>query len=74
MEDTNTCIVPAALTPLCTDEERESFKEEWDYATIIGISMFLSTNSRPYITYAVNQCARCTHCPRNIHAAIYVDT
>ena len=30
--------------------------------------MFLSTNSRPDIAYAVNQCARFTHCPRNIHA------
>ena len=68
MEDANTAKTPAATTPLCADKEGELFSEEWDYATIVGMLMFLSTNSRPDIAYAVNQCARFTHCPRNIHA------
>ena len=68
MEDANTAKTPAATTPLCADKEGELFSKEWDYATIVGMLMFLSTNSRPDIAYTVNQCARFTHCPRNIHA------
>ena len=29
--------------------------------TIIGMQMFLSTDSRPDIAYAINQCAKSTH-------------
>ncbi len=68
MEDDNTAKSPAATTPLCADKEEELFREELNQATIVGMLMFPSTNSRPDIVYAVNQCARFTHCPRNIHA------
>ena len=54
MEDANTCITPAALIPLCADKEGESFKDKWNYATIVGMLMVLSTNSRPDISYDVN--------------------
>ena len=30
--------------------------------------MYLSTNTRPDITFAVNQCARFTHNPKNSHS------
>ena len=54
MEDANTVKTPAATTPLCADKDGELFSELWDYATIVGMPMFLSTNSRPDIAYAVN--------------------
>ena len=54
MEDANTCITPAALTRLCVYKEGGSFKEKWDYTTIVGMLMFLSTNSRQDIAHAVN--------------------
>ena len=59
MEYSNTAKTPAATTPLCVDKEGELFGEEWDYATIVVMLMFLSINSRPDI-HAVNQCARFT--------------
>ena len=34
----------------------------------MGILLYLSNNSRPDIAYAVNQCARFTHNPRDSHA------
>ena len=30
--------------------------------------MYLATNSRPYIAYSVNQCARLNHIPKQSHA------
>ena len=68
MEDANTAVTPSATTPLFIDTDGNPFKETWDYATVIGMLMFLSTNSRPDIAYAVHQCARFTHCPRESHA------
>ena len=67
MEDANTCIIPATLTPLCSDKEVESFKEEWDYTPIIGMLTFLSTNLRPDPAYAVHQFSIFTLYPRNSH-------
>ena len=68
MEDSNTCPTPAAPTPLHIDNDGDPFEESWEYPEIVGMLMFLATNSRPDIAYAVNQCARFTHCPRASHA------
>ena len=68
MDSSNTAVTPATTTPLHIDPEGEHFSESWEYASILGMLMFLSTNSRPDIAYAVNQCARFTHCPRASHA------
>ena len=69
MEDCNSVGTPASTTPLNTDKEGDKFLESWDYATVIGMLMYLSTNSRPDIAYAVHQCARFTHSPKHSHAA-----
>ena len=68
MENANSCKTPASPTPLHLDSEGEPFNESWDYASIVGMLMYLAGNSRPDIAYAVHQCARFTHCPRNSHA------
>ena len=68
MENSNTAVTPCSTTPLNIDTEGDPFSEEWDYATVIGMLMFLSTNSRPDIAYSVHQCARFTHCLRASHA------
>ena len=65
MESCNNVKIHAALTPLVKDVDRESFNEAWDYATVIGMLMYLSTNTRPSIVFAVSQCARFTHIPKN---------
>ena len=68
MEDSNSSPTPASPTPLFIDKYGDSFEESWEYPEIVGMLMFLATNSRPDIAYAVNQCARFTHCPRASHA------
>ena len=68
MENCNTVNTPALTTPLGIDKLGEPFKEDWDYASIVGMLMYLANNSRPDIAYAVHQCARFTHCQRNSHS------
>ena len=58
---------PAAATPLGKEEDGNSRKEQWSYASVIGMMLYLASNSRPDIAFAVNQCARFTHCANNQH-------
>jgi hypothetical protein len=67
MVDSNRNITPATTTPLGTDAKGDPFKEDWDYASVIGMLLYLSSNSRSEIQFAVHQCARFTHCPKNSH-------
>ena len=70
MIDCNTAVTaPSSTNPLGTNKSVESYNESWEYTEqIVGMLMFLATNSRPNITYAVNQYARFTHNPRASHA------
>jgi hypothetical protein len=67
MEDCNAKGTPASPTPLSTDANGKMFDEEWEYASAVGMAMYLSSNSRPDIQFAVHQCARFTHCPKASH-------
>ena len=58
---------PAASLPLEKHEDGAPRKEKWSYASVIGMLLYLSTNSRPDISFAVNQCARFTHCANSQH-------
>ena len=69
MEDCHAKESPAQATPLGTDTDGELFSEDWDYASVVGMLLYLSSNSRPDIQFAVHQCARFTHTPRKSHAA-----
>ena len=40
---------------------------EWNYASIVGMSLYVSNNTRPDITYAVSQVARFTAKPKMSH-------
>ena len=68
IESCNNAKTPAALTPLATDVDGDLFNESWDYTTVVGMLIYLSKNSRPDITYTVNQCDRFTHNPKGSHA------
>ena len=48
-------------------DTRSPMNETWNYASIIGMLMYLSSNSRPDIQFAVHQCARFTHNPKKSH-------
>ncbi len=67
MQDCNAKPTPACASPIGTDADGPRCKESWDYASVIGMLMYLMSNSRPNIQYAVHQCARFTHSPRASH-------
>jgi len=67
MEDCNAKPTPACTTPLGTDAEGPRCQLSWDYASVIGMLMYLTLNSWPDIQFAVHQCARFTHNPRASH-------
>ena len=68
MESCKPVSTPAVTTPLGRDIDGKTFSESWDYASIVGMLMYLGQNTRPDIAFAVHQCARFTHSPRHSHA------
>jgi hypothetical protein len=68
MEDCNPNYTPTASTTLASDPEGEPMKENWGYSSIVGMLLYLSTNTRPDITFAVSQVARFSSNPKQSHA------
>ena len=70
MEDCNPNWTPATLTALGSDPEGKPFNNfPWKYSSIIGMLIYLSTNTRPDISFAVSQAARYSKSPRESHAS-----
>ena len=63
MYDCNTRGSPTKVTPLRTDANGPHSKDQWNYAHVIGILMYLSSNSHPDIKFEINQCTRFSHTP-----------
>ena len=53
--------------PLGSDKLGEPAKESWSYSSVVGMLLYLASNSRPDISFAVHQCARFTHNPKVSH-------
>jgi len=68
MDQASTKPTPAACKPLGTDSNGEPFDEEWSYPAAVGMLLYISSNSRPNIQFAVHQVARFSHCPKKSHA------
>jgi hypothetical protein len=66
-ENTKLCWESAAVALLGKQEDSPGRKEHWSYTSVIGMMLYLSSNSRPDIAFAVHQCARFTHCANNQH-------
>ena len=66
-DDVTVRLEPAAREPLGKDENGAPRKEDWSYPSLVGMMLYLSSNSRPDIAFAVNQAARFNHCPRLSH-------
>jgi hypothetical protein len=66
MEDCNSKSSAARVAPLGIDADGAPFSEKWNHAPVIGMLLYLSSNSRPDIQFAVHQCARFTYNPRAI--------
>ena len=46
------------------DKNGDIFEQDWEYETIVGVIMYLSTNTCPDIAFSVHRCARFTHVPK----------
>ena len=68
MTDCNPSKTPATQVPLGTNANGPYHKEKWEYASAVGMLMYLAGNAHPEICFAVHQCARFTHSPRQTHA------
>ena len=68
MEGCNQAKTPAEHKPLGKDKDGPPMNETWGYASVVGMLLYLSGNSRPDIAFAVNQAARFTHDPKQSHA------
>ena len=59
---------PAAAAALGIDPDGPPHHESFNYASIVGMLLYLSTNTRPDISFAVSQVARFNHSPKQSHA------
>jgi hypothetical protein len=48
------------------DKAGNTCSEPWSYPSVVGMLMYLALNLGPDIAYAVNCCARFTHCPKQV--------
>ena len=67
MEDCNPNYLPAT-GPLGSDPDGSPMEEKWSYRSIVGMLLYLSTNTRPDIAFAVSQIARFSAQPKQSHA------
>ena len=69
MTDCNPNKTPASTVALGSDKEGEPWDQlQWNYASVVGMLLYVSNNTRPDITFAVSQVARFTACPKVSHA------
>ena len=59
---------PASQLALGRDDHGEPMSEKWSYPSVIGMLLYLSTNTRPDISFAVSQAARFSANPKQSHA------
>jgi len=68
LQDSNPNRTPTTQLALGSDPEGAPMKEAWGYASVVGMLLYLSTNTRPDISFAVSQVARYTADPKQSHA------
>lgn len=66
-QDSKSKDTPAALDPLGSDKDGEDFQDDWSHPAAVGMLLHLSSNTRPDMQFAVHQCARFTHNPKQSH-------
>jgi hypothetical protein len=67
MVECNPKKTPCNAVPIGSDLEGADPTGRIDYASVVGMLMYLSSNTRPDIQMAVHQCARFTHFPKKLH-------
>jgi hypothetical protein len=67
-DNSNGLNTPAPEKPLPKDSEGAAHDLGFNYASVVGMAMYLCNNSRPDIAFAVHQCARYSFNPSRLHA------
>ena len=68
LTDSNPNKLPSSTECLGINPDGEYMSEDWNYPSIIGMLLYLTTNTRPDLAFAVSQVARFTHTPKQSHA------
>jgi hypothetical protein len=68
LQESNPNWTPATQLGLGSDPAGPPMRENWSYPSVVGMLLYLSTNTRPDIAFAVSQVARFSHSPRQSHA------
>ena len=63
----NVAATSAEKRALGGDKDGPPCQESYNYASVIGMLMYLSNTTRPDLVFAVHQCARFTHFPKRCH-------
>ncbi len=63
----NSCSTPAEVSPLPKDVNGTPASGNINYASVVGMLLYLCGHSRPDLTFAVHQCARYTFAPTKCH-------
>ena len=67
LEECSPRSIPVERKCLTKDSNGSERQERWNYRSVIGMMLYLSSNSRPDITFAVNQVARFSVDPKRSH-------
>jgi hypothetical protein len=51
------------------NKQSPSFDGKYNYGSVIGMMMYLTSSTRPDCAFAIHQCARFSHDPREAHAS-----
>ena len=68
LTDCNPNHHPAATSTLGIDLDGPVYNKSWNYASIVGMLLYLLTNTHPDISFAVSQVAWFNHNPKQSHA------
>ena len=68
MDSCNPNRTPTPKDALSKDPEGELMSDPWSYRSVVGMLLYLASNTRPDIVFAVSQAARFSHEPKKSHA------
>ena len=66
LQNCNPAVAPTTSpVPLGPDPQGKAtpYQHKWSYPLVVGMLMYLASNSHPEISFAVHQCARFIHGP-----------